>query len=77
MQIPKHIEHWDDERASGNGIIVTLQWGWSFEPSHEGVCGFDTVTEARRATAKKNLFRCGCTQCRINTVAKINIEESA
>jgi hypothetical protein len=62
-----HIEHWDDERAAGNGIIVTLNWGFSFdETSHEGVQGFDTVTEARRATRKKWIFPCGCTLCRQN-----------
>ena len=33
------IEHWDDERASDGGIVVTLHYGWSFDPKpyHEGV----------------------------------------
>ena len=62
---PKHIEHWDDERDIGNGIIVTLHLGWSFEQSHEGVRGFDTVTEAREGTRKKRLYRCDddCDEC--------------
>lgn len=29
---PKHplVEHWDDERSIGNGIIVTLKPGYHF-----------------------------------------------
>ncbi|HYW76262.1 MAG TPA: hypothetical protein VFA48_06510 [Gammaproteobacteria bacterium] len=60
----KAIEHWDDERQIGNGIIVTLYFGWSFEPGeHQGVRGFDTVREAREATRLKALYRCRCQQC--------------
>jgi len=64
-KLPKHIEHWDDERHLGNGIIVTLHLGWSFEQSHEGVRGFDTVTEAQAETRKKWLYRCpaDCDEC--------------
>ena len=59
------IEHWDDERASDGGIVVTLHYGWSFDPKpyHEGVRGFDTVREAKQATAIKNLSRCDCALC--------------
>jgi len=58
------IEHWDDERGMGNGIIVTLHYGWSFEYiHHEGVRGFDTVADARRDTAIKRIFRCPCDEC--------------
>ena len=42
------VEHWDDERAIGNGIIVTLRPGHFFYDDG-GVMGFDTVTEARSA----------------------------
>ena len=63
MGMNKAIEHWDDERRIGNGIIVTLHYGWSFEPTHEGVRGFDTVREAREATRLKALYRCRCQQC--------------
>jgi hypothetical protein len=65
MNIPKHVAHWDDERDIGNGIIVMLHLGWSFEQSHEGVRGFDTVTEAREGTRKKCLHRCpaDCEEC--------------
>ena len=60
------IEHWDDERASGGGIVVTLHYGWSFDPKpyHEGVRGFDTVREAKQATAIKHLSRCDCEECK-------------
>lgn len=64
--LPKHIEHFDDERSLGNGVIVTLALGWSFYHSeHLGVMGFDTVTEARQATRKKELYRCpaDCDEC--------------
>lgn len=66
----KHIEHWDDERDQGHGIIVTLQWGWSFEyRTHEGVRGFDTVTEARQGTRRKALYRCDCADCLKHTTS--------
>ncbi len=55
------IEHWDDERELGNGILVTLRYLWSFEPQeHAGVRGFDTPTEARAARA----YPCRCALCR-------------
>lgn len=41
------IEHWDDERGIGNGIIVTLRPGLFFYDDC-GVMGFDTVREAKR-----------------------------
>lgn len=63
----KAIEHWDDERSQGNGIIVMLRHGWSFEGcQHEGVRGFDTITEARDATRIKALYRCDCAECNAN-----------
>ena len=40
------VEHWDDERDIGNGIIVTLIPGVHFYDDC-GVMGFDTVREAR------------------------------
>lgn len=60
------IQNWDDERDSGNGIIVTLHYGWSFEPEncgHEGVRGFDTFEEARKMTEAKRLHPCACALC--------------
>jgi hypothetical protein len=59
-----HIQHIDDERDMDNGIIVTLAYGYSFEPRyHEGVRGFDTMREMRAATAKKEIYTCGCALC--------------
>jgi len=45
---PKHpiVEHWDDERSLGNGIIVTLRDGVYFYDDC-GVMGFDTSAEAK------------------------------
>jgi hypothetical protein len=64
VNIPKWVEFWDDERGEGNGIIVTLRSGWSFEnQKHEGVRGFDTIAEARRAVAKKIIYPCACADC--------------
>ena len=64
MQKESPIQHWDDERSIGNGIIVMLKYGWAFEPTGgEHTRGFDTITEARKATAKKQLHRCTCKEC--------------
>lgn len=60
----KRIEHWDDERGQGNSLIVTLHYGWSFEPNaHEGVQGFDTVREA--IDAVRTAHNCRCDECQI------------
>ncbi len=66
FQMAGHIEDWSDERGLGHGIIVTLKPGWSFDwSSHEGVRGFDTVTEARRETRRKHIHLCDpeCPEC--------------
>ena len=42
------IEHIDDERNIGNGIIVTLKKGWSFDQLQDNrVAGEDMVTAAK------------------------------
>jgi len=58
---PSKVEFWDDERDIGNGIIVTLQYGWSFESSHEGVRGFDSPGEAWEAIG--DAIPCRCQEC--------------
>ena len=59
-----YVEHWDDERDLDHGIIVTLRYGWSFlEHEHQGVMSFETVTEAKEAVKRKNIFPCSCEQC--------------
>lgn len=66
--LPGHIEHWDDEREIGNSLIVTLKPGWSYLPNeHEGVRGFDTVAEAKYASAKKRIYGCYCRECQSTT----------
>lgn len=58
----KNVEHWDDERSLGNGIIITLVMGQSFEyMNHEGVRGFDTAQEAKEAV--KSCYKCDCEEC--------------
>ena len=43
----KNVEFADDERAIGNGIIITLNEGLAFEADVDcGVRGFDTLTDA-------------------------------
>jgi hypothetical protein len=47
------IEHIDDERNLGNGIIISLRKGWVFESDPScGVRGFDTVKEAIEETKR-------------------------
>lgn len=61
----KYIEHWDDERNLDHGIIVTLKYGWSFyDKSHQDVMSFETATEAREATKRKNIYPCNCEKCK-------------
>lgn len=61
----KHIENADDERAIGNGVIITLAYGFSFEGScHEGVRGFDNFREARAASARRKIHICNCQLCK-------------
>lgn len=39
----------DDERDIGNGLIVTLRKGWSFDPfSDNRVAGEDTAADLKR-----------------------------
>lgn len=55
------IEAYDDERAIGNSLIITLSRGWRFEDMGEHVRGFDTKREA--ALAVNNAKVCECHQC--------------
>ncbi len=43
----KRVEHVDDERKSGNSVIVTLKQGWSFDVLADNrVAGEDTSSKA-------------------------------
>lgn len=48
LRADKRVQHIDDERNCGNGIIVTLARGWTFDALQDNrVAGADTVTEAK------------------------------
>lgn len=57
----RRVDIVDDERNSGNGngngVIVTLRQGWSFDPLQDNrVMGADTVTEACALLARAQKF---------------------
>lgn len=59
------VEFWDLDEPGA--IIVTLHYGWSFEPpgcGHEGVKGFDTKKDAKLAV--KGAWPCECRECMEN-----------
>ena len=50
------IAYIDDERGEGNSVIVTLATGFYFADEPDcGVRGFETVSEVRRNTTKKDV----------------------
>ncbi len=62
----KKVLHWDDERSSGDGFMVTTAYGWAFDPDEDEntashVRGFDTAKEARAAL--KWVEPCKCARC--------------
>lgn len=61
MKLPAKVQHWDDERSYGNGIIVTLHYGHCFDDPGCHVRGFDTVKEARQGI--KYSQPCSCPEC--------------
>lgn len=61
------ILHWDDERAIGNPIIVTLAHGFAFDDNNVDdlachVRGFDTVMDAVKGV-RSDATPCGCSRC--------------
>lgn len=65
MNARDRVAHWDDERALGNSLIVTLKDGWQFgtDPAQAiHVEGFDTKREAKQAVAAA--VPCDCETCR-------------
>ena len=65
MKLPTNVMYWDDERKSGNGIIITLKKGFAFRDANTGnaqhVAGFDTARDARREIAGASA--CACVDC--------------
>lgn len=52
----KWIAHIDDERSSGNSILVTLSNGWFFADEPDcGVRGYETFAELRSDTKRANV----------------------
>ena len=68
-QYMNRVEHWDFDEPESPGGFITLHYGWSFEPTHEGVRGFDTKKEAREAV--KSAWRCSCDECKEATNDKL------
>lgn len=51
------VETVDDERRSGNGMIVTLKRGWTFDlVTDNRVSGEDTVTAALAAVRRSHPY---------------------
>jgi hypothetical protein len=58
------VEHFDDERAAGNGYIITLKAGWTVDPlGHCAVFGEDTLQAVRVHIEMARA--CDCLACRI------------
>lgn len=64
MNAPRHkwIEGWDDERSSGNSLIVTLIPGRKWDDDECHTRGFDTVKEALNAV-RHETEPCHCEDC--------------
>ena len=51
------VELVDDEREIGNGIIVQLRAGWTFDQLEDNrIAGADSVPEARRLVASAHPY---------------------
>lgn len=58
------VEHCDDERNLGNGIIIMLKGGWNFDGEHGlHVFGEDTPRELM-ASLRGRTFKCDCDVCK-------------
>lgn len=56
------IQFWNDEREAGNGLVVTLHHGFTFdEGSHLMVKQFDTIMAAVEAV--RDAVGCTCADC--------------
>lgn len=54
------VEHVDDERSLGNGVLITLRQGWAWDPMQDNrVRGFNTASDALRAVQAEALTFAG------------------
>lgn len=60
----KMIAHWDDERKSGNALIISLKDGWHHPTSEAQVFGVDSIKEALSELC--DCKPCQCGSCRTN-----------
>lgn len=64
-QHPKVLD-WSDERSCGDPIMVTIAYGWAYDPdpdfrSASHVRGFDNAKEFLKAA--KDIAPCNCLRC--------------
>jgi len=53
----EHVQFYDDERAEGNSLIITLKDGYYFKNEPDcGVQGFDNVKDAEVGTRESAVF---------------------
>ena len=57
IRADRRVEIVDDERAIGNGVIITLRQGWTFSAMEDNrVAGEDTVSEALKLLRRAQRF---------------------
>jgi hypothetical protein len=58
------VDHWDDERKIGNGIILMIKSGYRWEYDDHGlhVMGFDNVSDAIESL--RYVVSCDCEVCK-------------
>lgn len=60
-KLAEKVLHWDDERAMGNSLILSLKSGWKFIATECHTSGFDTVKEAIEGL--RDTEPCLCAEC--------------
>lgn len=62
-KLAKVVDHWDDERNIGNGIIIMIKSGfrWKFDDHGTHVRGYDTVKEI--VDELRSVVKCDCEEC--------------
>lgn len=60
-KLAARVMYWDDERAQGNSLIITLRYGWHFPQVECHTIGVDTVKEA--VAELRRSIPCACEEC--------------